>query len=130
MDLGAVEGVTGWHISSVRRALAPRIAHRVPSMYTALYEGGEDTAWVFLTSETPRDQLRPAMELRRERGVRRWFVVGNHYAWPRHTARSARHYAQTAADASPARCISRSAPRTSSRRCATSNARTRTRTRC
>ncbi|MEW2610004.1 ABC transporter substrate-binding protein [Streptomyces sp. NPDC047880] len=63
MDLGAVEGVTGWHISSVRRALAPRIAHRVPSMYTALYEGGEDTAWVFLTSETPRDQLRPAMEL-------------------------------------------------------------------
>lgn len=56
VDLGAVQGVTGWHISSVRRALAPRIAHRVPYVYTALYEGGEDTAGVFLTSETPRDQ--------------------------------------------------------------------------
>ncbi|GAA2235628.1 hypothetical protein GCM10010104_33060 [Streptomyces indiaensis] len=26
--------------------------------------------------------------------VRRWFVVGNDYVWPRHTARSARHYAR------------------------------------
>ncbi|PNG21018.1 substrate-binding domain-containing protein [Streptomyces cahuitamycinicus] len=95
VDLGAVQGVTGWHISSVRQALAPRIAHRVPYVYTALYEGGEDTAGVFLTSETPRDQLRPAMELlARERGVRRWFVVGNDYVWPRHTARSARGYAR------------------------------------
>ncbi|WP_031113072.1 ABC transporter substrate-binding protein, partial [Streptomyces sp. NRRL S-146] len=95
VDLGAVQGVTGWHISSVRRALAPRIAHRVPYVYTALYEGGEDTAGGFLTSETPRDQLRPAMDLlARERGVRRWFVVGNDYVWPRHTARSARRYAR------------------------------------
>ncbi|MFI6857708.1 substrate-binding domain-containing protein [Streptomyces sp. NPDC050416] len=94
VDLGVVQGVTGWHISSVRRALAPRIAHRVPYVYTALYEGGEDTAGVFLTSETPRDQLRPAMDLlARERGVRRWFVVGNDYVWPRRTARSARRYA-------------------------------------
>ena len=95
VDLGAVQGVTGWHISSVRQALAPRIAHRVPYVYTALYEGGEDTAGVFLTSETPRDQLRPAMDLlARERGVRSWFVVGNDYVWPRHTARSARGYAR------------------------------------
>ncbi|MGW6645137.1 substrate-binding domain-containing protein [Streptomyces iakyrus] len=95
VELGAVQGVTGWHISSVRQALAPRIAHRVPYVYTALYEGGEDTAGVFLTSETPRDQLRPAMELlARERGVRRWFVVGNDYVWPWRTARSARRYAR------------------------------------
>ncbi|MGW0613192.1 substrate-binding domain-containing protein [Streptomyces sp. NPDC002788] len=95
VDLGVVQGVTGWHISSVRQALAPRIAHRVPYVYTAVYEGGEDTTGVFLTSETPRDQLRPAMDLlARERGVRRWFVVGNDYVWPRHTARSARAYAR------------------------------------
>jgi urea transport system substrate-binding protein len=95
VDLGVVQGVTGWHISSVRQALAPRIAHRVPYVYTALYEGGEGTAGVFLTSETPRDQLRPAMGLlAHERGVRRWFVVGNDYVWPRRSARAAHAYAR------------------------------------
>ncbi|MES5820117.1 substrate-binding domain-containing protein [Streptomyces sp. RG80] len=95
VDLGVVQGVTGWHISSVRQALAPRIAHRVPYVYTALYEGGEHTAGVFLTSETPRDQLRPAMGLlAHERGARRWFVVGNDYVWPRRTARAAHGYAR------------------------------------
>ncbi|WP_371667459.1 substrate-binding domain-containing protein [Streptomyces sp. NBC_00289] len=92
---GVVHGVTGWHISSVRQAVAPRIAHRVPYVYTALYEGGEHTDGVFLTSETPDRQLLPAMRLLAEtRQVRRWFVVGNNYVWPRHTARAARRYAR------------------------------------
>lgn len=92
---GAVHGVTGWHISSVRQAMAPRIAHRVPYVYTALYEGGERTDGVYLTSETPARQLLPAMRLLTEaRGVRRWFVVGNDYVWPRRTARAARRYAR------------------------------------
>ncbi|MFP3986783.1 substrate-binding domain-containing protein [Streptomyces sp. E11-3] len=94
VSTGVVHGVTGWHISSVRQALAPRIAHRVPYVYTALYEGGENTRGVFLTSETPHDQLRPAMRLLAgERGARRWFVVGNDYVWPRRTALAARRYA-------------------------------------
>ncbi|MGW7660315.1 substrate-binding domain-containing protein [Streptomyces sp. NPDC054756] len=92
---GAVQGVTGWHISSVRQAVAPRVAHRVPYVYTALYEGGERTDGVFLTSETPAWQLLPAIRLlAEERGVRRWFVVGNDYVWPRRTARAARRYAR------------------------------------
>ncbi len=92
--VGAVQGVTGWHISSVRQAVAPRIAHRVPYVYTALYEGGEQRDGIFLTSETPVDQLYPAMRLlTRERRVRRWYVVGNDYVWPRRTARAARRYA-------------------------------------
>jgi len=94
VSMRAVHGVTGWHISSVRQAVAPRIAHRVPYVYTALYEGGERTDGVFLTSETPDTQLSPAMRaLVRERGLRRWFVVGNDYVWPRRTARAARRYA-------------------------------------
>ncbi|KUO10418.1 substrate-binding domain-containing protein [Streptomyces sp. DSM 15324] len=94
---GTVQGVTGWHISSVRQAVAPRIAHRVPYVYTALYEGGERTDGVYMTSETPAWQLLPAMRLLAEtRGVRRWFVVGNNYVWPRHTARAARRYARDA----------------------------------
>ncbi|WP_419999513.1 substrate-binding domain-containing protein [Streptomyces boninensis] len=92
---GAVHGVTGWHISSVRQALAPRIAGRVPYVYTALYEGGEHTEGVYLTSETPDAQLRPAIELlAREHRIRRWFVVGNDYVWPRRTARAAAGYAR------------------------------------
>ncbi|MEU4474562.1 substrate-binding domain-containing protein [Micromonospora sp. NPDC023888] len=94
VSVGAVQGVTGWHISSVRQALAPRVAHRVPYVYTALYEGGERTEGVFLTSETPDAQLWPAMRLLAgEQGVRRWFVVGNDYVWPRRTARAAQSYA-------------------------------------
>ncbi|MBM7076321.1 substrate-binding domain-containing protein [Micromonospora humida] len=95
VSTGAVQGVTGWHISSVRQAVAPRIAHRVPYVYTALYEGGERTEGVFLTSETPDAQLRPAMRLlAREQGVRRWYLVGNDYVWPRRTAQAAQRYAR------------------------------------
>jgi len=94
VSMGAVQGVTGWHISSVRQAVAPRVADRVPYVYTALYEGGERARGVFLTSETPDTQLFPAMRLLgRERGLRRWFIVGNDYVWPRRTARAARRYA-------------------------------------
>jgi urea transport system substrate-binding protein len=93
VSMGAVHGVTGWHISSVRQAVAPRIADRVPYVYTALYEGGERTPGVFFTSETPDTQLFPAMRLLgRERNVRRWFIVGNDYVWPRRTAAAARRY--------------------------------------
>ena len=91
---GLVDAVVGWHISAVRQAVAPRIAGRVPYVYTALYEGGERTPGVFLVGETPSRQLLPAMRwLRREHGVRRWCIVGNDYVWPRLTARAAHAYA-------------------------------------
>ncbi|MEU4426338.1 substrate-binding domain-containing protein [Actinoplanes sp. NPDC024001] len=97
VDSGAVQGVTGWHISTVRQAIAPRVAGRVPYVYTALYEGGERTDGVFLTSETPDVQLFPAMRLLgAERAARRWYVVGNDYVWPRRTASAARRFAHGA----------------------------------
>jgi ABC-type branched-subunit amino acid transport system substrate-binding protein len=94
---GDIDAVVGWQLSSVRQAVAPRIAARVPYVYTALYEGGEHTPGVFLVGETPGRQLLPAMRwLRQERGVRRWFIVGNDYVWPRRTAAVARHFATLA----------------------------------
>jgi urea transport system substrate-binding protein len=91
---GLVDAVVGWHISAVRQALVPRIARRVPYVYTALYEGGEHAPGVFLAGETPSRQLLPSMRwLRRQHGVRRWCIVGDDYVWPRDTARSARAYA-------------------------------------
>jgi ABC-type branched-subunit amino acid transport system substrate-binding protein len=92
---GLVDAVVGWHISAVRQAIAPRIAGRVPYVYTALYEGGERTPGVFLAGETPARQLLPAMRwLRVQHGVRRWCIVGDDYVWPRMTARAARSYAK------------------------------------
>ncbi len=91
---GAVDAVVGWHISAVRRAVAPHVAPHVPYVYTALYEGGERTPGLFLAGETPDAQLLPAMRwLAEERGVRRWCIVGNDYVWPRRTAAAAREYA-------------------------------------
>jgi urea transport system substrate-binding protein len=91
---GLVDAVVGWHISAVRQAIVPRIAGRVPYVYTALYEGGERTPGVFMTGETPARQLLPAMQwLRAEHGVKNWCIVGDDYVWPRITAKAARAYA-------------------------------------
>ncbi len=91
----AVDAVLGWHISAVRRWLAPRIASGVPYVYTALYEGGERTPGVFMTGETPKNQLDPALNwMSSELGVRRWAIVGNDYIWPRASAAAAHRWAR------------------------------------
>ena len=90
VSAGAVQAVTGWHISAVREAVAPRIGGRVPYAYTALYEGGENRPGVFLTGETPDLQLGPTLDwFDRAAGVRRWTIVGDDYVWPRTSAASA-----------------------------------------
>jgi ABC-type branched-subunit amino acid transport system substrate-binding protein len=94
-ELGIAEAVVGWHTSTVREQLAPRLHGRVPYIYTAVYEGGERAPGVFLTGETPTNQLLPAMRwMSEELGIRRWAVVGNDYIWPRASARAARNYAE------------------------------------
>lgn len=95
VSAGAIDAVTGWHISAVREVVAPRIAGRVPYVYTPLYEGGERTPGVFLTGETPGRQLLPSMRwMAEELGVRRWCIVGDDYVWPRGSAAAARRYAR------------------------------------
>jgi urea transport system substrate-binding protein len=93
LKAGAVEAVTGWHISAVREAVAPVIGGRVPYAYTALYEGGESRPGVFLTGETPDLQLGPALDWFADTaGARRWTIVGDDYVWPRRSAAVARRY--------------------------------------
>lgn len=95
VSAGAVDAVTGWHISAVREVVAPRIADRVPYVYTPLYEGGERRPGVFLTGETPERQLLPSMRwMAGELGIRRWCIVGDDYVWPRGSAVAARDYAR------------------------------------
>jgi urea transport system substrate-binding protein len=94
VDAGSVDAVTGWHISSVRNALAPVLTGRVPYVYTSLYEGGERRPGIYCCGEVPRCQIRPALRwLRDNLTVRRWFVIGDDYVWPRGSSAAVRLYA-------------------------------------
>jgi ABC-type branched-subunit amino acid transport system substrate-binding protein len=85
---GAVDAVVGWHLSSVRQAVAPVLAGRVPYVYATAYEGGEVADGVLCSGELPAEQVVSALRwLRGEFGWRRWFLVGDDYVWPRQTAR-------------------------------------------
>lgn len=91
---GAVDAVTGWHISAVRQRIAPLVTGRVPYVYSPLYEGGETTPGVFLAGETPGRQVLPGLRwMASELGIRRWCIVGDDYVWPRVSAAAARRYA-------------------------------------
>lgn len=93
---GAIDAVTGWHISPVRQAVARVTAGRIPYVYGPLYEGGERTPGLFLTGETPSRQLLPAMDwMTAEYGVDRWIVIGNDYVWPKETGAAARLHARS-----------------------------------
>ncbi|GFH01049.1 substrate-binding domain-containing protein [Mycolicibacterium hippocampi] len=95
VESGAIDAVTGWHISPVRQAIAQVTAGRVPYVYGPLYEGGEHTAGVFLTGETPSRQLLPAMDwMTSEYGIDRWIVIGNDYIFPRGTGLAAARHAR------------------------------------
>ena len=95
IDRGRIHALTGWHISSVRSHLVPVVAGRIPYVYTSLYEGGEYHPGVFCSGETPTMQIAPALSwLRDQLGVRRWFIVGDDYVWPRRSATAAMSYAR------------------------------------
>lgn len=85
---GKIDAVLGWHPSSARVALAQSVGGLVPYIYTAVYEGGEETPGVFTTGEVPEEQVIPSLYwMSREMGIRRWYVVGSDYIWPRLTYR-------------------------------------------
>ncbi|TLP72895.1 hypothetical protein FEF27_11225 [Nesterenkonia sphaerica] len=82
-----IDAVTGWHISSVRNALVPAIAGRIPYVYTSLYEGGEHRPGVYCSGEVPHFQILPALTWMAEHlGKRSWFIAGHDYVWPRQTS--------------------------------------------
>ena len=81
---GEIDAIVGMHTSDVREALAGAIGSKLPYVYTPLYEGGERTPGVFCIGETPAMQLLPAASGLSERyKLKRWYLVGNDYIWPR-----------------------------------------------
>ena len=84
IDADAVESIVGMHTSSVRERVTATLCSAVPFVYTPLYEGGPLPPGVMAIGETPQDQLLPALASLTERyRLRRWFLVGNDYCWPR-----------------------------------------------
>ncbi|MGW0159710.1 substrate-binding domain-containing protein [Mycobacterium sp. NPDC003323] len=91
VDSGAVDAVTGWHLSNARQAIAKVVGGRVPYVYAAAYEGGERSDGVLCSGEVPGDQIIASLRwLRTELRLRRWFIIGNDYVWPRGSARATR----------------------------------------
>lgn len=87
LDSGSIDAVTGWHLSNARQAIAKVVRGRVPYIYAAAYEGGECSDGVLCSGEVPGDQIVASLHwLRTESQLRRWFIVGNDYVWPRGTA--------------------------------------------
>ncbi len=87
LDDGAIDAVTGWHLSNARQAIAKVVRGRMPYVYAAAYEGGEQSDGVLCSGEVPGDQILASLSwFRTELRLRRWFVVGNDYVWPRGTA--------------------------------------------
>jgi ABC-type branched-subunit amino acid transport system substrate-binding protein len=91
LDSGSIDAVTGWHLSNARQAIAKVVRGRVPYIYAAAYEGGERSDGVLCSGEVPGDQIVASLHwLRTESKLRRWFIVGNDYVWPRGTAAATR----------------------------------------
>jgi urea transport system substrate-binding protein len=91
LNSGSIDAVTGWHLSNARQAIAKVVAGRVPYVYAAAYEGGECSDGVLCSGEVPGDQILASLHwLRTEERLRRWFIVGNDYVWPRGTAAATR----------------------------------------
>jgi urea transport system substrate-binding protein len=87
VDTSAVDAVTGWHLSNARQAIAEVVKGRIPYVYAAAYEGGETSDGVLCSGEVPGDQIVASLRwLRTELRLRRWFIVGNDYVWPRGSA--------------------------------------------
>ncbi|MGY6123810.1 substrate-binding domain-containing protein (plasmid) [Paraburkholderia strydomiana] len=74
----------GSHDSAVRTALESLFRGQVPYFYTPMYEGGDCAKGTFFVGETPAQQLTPVIPwLTAQHQIKRWFLIGNDYIWPR-----------------------------------------------
>lgn len=87
------EAFVGMHDSAVRGALVGLFKGQVPYFYTPVYEGGECSPGTFVLGETPQQQLEPVIPwLAKERKLKRWYLIGNDYNWPRDSNAQAKKF--------------------------------------
>lgn len=88
-----VQAFVGMHDSAVREALLGRFNGEVPYIYTPVYEGGACASGLYVTGETPSQQLAPVIPyLMEAEDVSKWYLIGHDYNWPRDTNALAKGY--------------------------------------
>ncbi|MDE0112166.1 MAG: substrate-binding domain-containing protein [Albidovulum sp.] len=88
-----VEAFVGMHDSAVREALLGRFAGQVPYVYTPVYEGNSCAPGLYITGETPSQQLAPVIPFVMDKeSVSKWYLIGHDYNWPRDTNALARQF--------------------------------------
>lgn len=88
-----VQAFVGMHDSAVREALVGHFKGQVPYVYTPVYEGKACGTGLYVTGETPSQQLAPVIPtLMEKESVKRWYLIGNDYNWPRDTNALAKEY--------------------------------------
>lgn len=92
-----VQAFVGMHDSAVREALLGRFKGEVPYVYTPVYEGKACADGLYVTGETPSQQLAPVIPyLMDAEAVSKWYLIGHDYNWPRDTNALAKGYIDTA----------------------------------
>lgn len=90
IDVARIDALVGMHTSAVRERVCAALDGTLPFVYTPLYEGGALPRAVYAIGETPEQQLLPALgHLTRQYRLRRWYLIGNDYCWPRRSHRLA-----------------------------------------
>ncbi|HEX7382408.1 MAG TPA: substrate-binding domain-containing protein, partial [Nevskiaceae bacterium] len=83
----------GMHDSAVREAVVGVFNGQVPYIYCSTYEGGACSKGLFLMAQTPEQQLEPVIPwLAQSKTLKRWYLIGNDYIWPRRTNAVAKTY--------------------------------------
>ncbi|MEN8742408.1 MAG: substrate-binding domain-containing protein [Phaeobacter gallaeciensis] len=87
------QAFVGMHDSAVREALIGRFNGQVPYVYTPVYEGNSCAPGLYVTGETPSQQLAPVIPyLAENEGASKWYLIGHDYNWPRDTNALAKNY--------------------------------------
>lgn len=87
------QAFVGMHDSAVREALIGRFNGQVPYVYTPVYEGNSCAPGLYVTGETPSQQLAPVIPyLAEKEGASKWYLIGHDYNWPRDTNALAKNY--------------------------------------
>ena len=88
-----VDAFVGMHDSAVRQALIGRFGGQIPYVYTPVYEGNSCAEGLYITGETPSQQLAPTIPyLMEKEGASKWYLIGHDYNWPRDTNALAKNY--------------------------------------
>ncbi|CRK52437.1 ABC transporter substrate-binding protein [Rhodococcus sp. RD6.2] len=90
-----VAAVFGGWTSSSRKAMLPVFEDRNSLLYYPVqYEGLEDSPNIFYTGATTNQQIIPALDYLKEKGVKSLYLVGSDYVFPQTANRIIKAYAE------------------------------------